>query len=279
MPKKKKQPAKPDFFISKTDPQAMEKLVSLINTSDERDVLVNKARVAWIMIDRIDGKHADNIYPYSDNEVKQICKKANELMHKSNDLGLEKLSNELFEAHTKLYLRPEKFSETEKVITLNRIKDIIHQIFEPRMSKVETKKDLTIEGFPRFKTGKKPSQYRKIYEQRIFWFYDVLAEAKGEMFADALLTMDHDFNENFLVIAHLAYDEISKDKVLERAVKRKLITVDGRIKFLEAMLYIFAMKILKSPDRDEEETNAKLQKLTFAKYRKLEKTLERKRKK
>lgn len=276
MAKKKKQPDKPDYFISKRDPHAMEKLVSLINTSDERDVLVNKARVAWIMIDRIDRKHADNNYPYSDSEVKQICKKANELMHKSNDLGLEKLSNELFETHTKLYLRPENFSETEKVITINRIKDIIHQIFEPRMTKTEVKKDLTIEGFPRFKSGKKYSEYRKIYEQRIFWFYDVLEESKGKIFADALFTMDHDFNENFLVIAHLAYDEISKLKVLEKAVKTKLITKDGRIKFLEALLYIFAMKILKSPDRDQEETNEKLQKLTFAKYRKLEEKLEKK---
>lgn len=268
-----------DAVFSKRDPDVTEQIVSFISGSETRKQINALAQLTWEFIDRMDRKHADTNYPYSDKEIKAIAKHANRMMHECKDSSLDKIADELFHAHTKLYMSPEKMSETEKVIAVNRIKDIIHQIFEPRFiqtKKVEKKKDLSIEGFPRFKKGKTEEQYRLIYQERLFWFYDVLKEAKGENFADALLTMDHDFGEFFLVLAHIGYDELAKDQILEKAVKLKIITTDQRIKLLEAFVYLFSMKILKSHEPNEEETNANLQKIFFNKYRKLTDKVEKK---
>jgi hypothetical protein len=268
--------------FSKRDPNVIDHLVSWISSADDIKEFEALAKLTWEFIDRIDKKHVDTNHPYTDREVKMITEKANMMMHKCKKYNLDSIADQLFEAHTKLWFEPDKFSDTEKVIKINRIKDIIHQIFEPRHDEVkqkEEKKDLTIDGFPRFKKGKVLEQYRPIYEKRLFWFYDILKETKGENFADALLTMDHDHGEFFLSIAHIGYDEIAHDKIFAEAEKMGLISKDQRIKLLEALLYLFAMKILRTrDDPDEEKRTADLQKLFLKKYRKLQNKVDKKKK-
>jgi len=271
-----------DAVFSKKDPESVNQVVSFIEQDHYITELKKLAKKVWKQVENIEKRHADTNHPYSDKEVKIIAEIANKMMHTCTYYKFDKIGDQLFQAHTKLFVQPQDMSETEKVIAIDRIKDIIHQIFEPRYVQVkqkEKKKDLSIDGFPRFKKGKQLEQYRPIYEERLFWFSDVLKEAKGEQFADALFTMDHDFSEFHLSIAHIGYDELAHDKIFAEAERLGIITKDARIKLLEAFVYLFTMKILRSRDNpNEEKETANLQRQFMKKYEELQKKVEKKKK-